>query len=115
MINKIKGSYLFLILNLILSLSGPIVPCISFSTEEEAIAAANSSQSGLSASVCSGSVETAQRVADKLDVGSVFINGPARPDPRVPFSGHKQSGIGVEYGLAGLLEYCQIKSTFVYK
>lgn len=56
-----------------------------------------------------------QRVADSLDVGTVFINGPSRPDPRVPFSGHKESGIGVEYGLMGLIEYCQVKSVVKYK
>lgn len=95
--------------------SGPIIPCIPFSDTESVLAAVNSTPTGLSASVWSQDAKTAQRLADSLDVGTVFINGPSRPDPRIPFSGHKESGIGVEYGLMGLIEYCQVKSVVKYK
>ncbi|KAJ6127782.1 hypothetical protein N7471_008999 [Penicillium samsonianum] len=94
---------------------GPIIPCVPFSNEDSVIAAVNGTPTGLSASVWCGSVHTAQRIASQLDVGTVFINGPSRPDPRVPFSGHKESGMGVEYGLMGLVEYCQVKSIVRYK
>lgn len=57
----------------------------------------------------------AEEVASKLDAGNIYINGPPKPDPFVPFSGHKQSGIGVEYGLEGLLGYCQIKAMYFYQ
>ncbi|WXC52708.1 Putative aldehyde dehydrogenase fus7 [Fusarium graminearum] len=76
---------------------------------------ANSSNSGLAASVWSSDISTARRVASSLEAGNVYINGPPRPDPHVPFGGHKQSGLGVEYGLQGLLSYCQTKSTYLYK
>ena len=39
----------------------------------------------------------------------------SRPDPRFPFSGHKESGIGAEYGLMGLIEYCQVKSVVKHR
>ncbi|KAL6232479.1 hypothetical protein BDW75DRAFT_217764 [Aspergillus navahoensis] len=94
---------------------GPVLPCIPFSDIDEAINAANSTSCGLSVSVWGEDTGVLQRMEGKLDVGTVFINGPSRPDPRVPFSGHKESGIGVEYGLPGLIEYCQVKSIVRYK
>ncbi|KAI9830140.1 MAG: hypothetical protein M1819_005817 [Sarea resinae] len=94
---------------------GPMVPCNPFSTIEEAIEAVNSTQTGLSASIWSADTKVAQEIADKVDVGSVYVNGPSRPYPEVPFSGHKQSGIGVEYGLPGLLQFCQPKAVISYK
>jgi acyl-CoA reductase-like NAD-dependent aldehyde dehydrogenase len=94
---------------------GPIVSCIKFSSVDEAISLANNSDTGLAASVWSGDIPAAKRVAAKLEAGNVYINGPPQPDPYVPFGGHKQSGLGVEYGLPGLLAFCQTKSTYVYK
>ncbi|KAK6708409.1 putative aldehyde dehydrogenase fus7 [Fusarium graminearum] len=94
---------------------GPIVSCIKFSSVDEAVSMANSSNSGLAASVWSSDISTARQVASSLEAGNVYINGPPRPDPHVPFGGHKQSGLGVEYGLQGLLSYCQTKSTYLYK
>ncbi|RBQ71367.1 hypothetical protein FVER14953_11080 [Fusarium verticillioides] len=94
---------------------GPIVSCIKFSSLDEAIFLANNSDTGLAASVWSGDISAAKRVAAKLEAGNVYINGPPQPDPYVPFGGHKQSGLGVEYGLPGLLSFCQTKSTYVYK
>ncbi|WZH45853.1 Aldehyde/histidinol dehydrogenase [Fusarium acuminatum] len=94
---------------------GPIVSCIKFSSLDEALRLANSNDSGLAASVWSGDIQAARRVAAKLEVGNVYINGPPQPDPHVPFGGHKQSGLGVEYGLQGLLSFCQTKSVYLYK
>ncbi|KAM0490159.1 hypothetical protein ACHAP8_011837 [Fusarium lateritium] len=94
---------------------GPIVSCIKFSSIDEAVSMANSSNSGLAASVWSRDISAAKRVASSLEAGNVYINGPPRPDPHVPFGGHKQSGLGVEYGLQGLLSFCQTKSTYLYK
>ncbi|RBR15964.1 hypothetical protein FVER53590_11080 [Fusarium verticillioides] len=94
---------------------GPIVSCIKFSSLDEAIFLANNSDTGLAASVWSGDISAAKRVAAKLEAGNVYINGPPQPDPYVPFGSQKQSGLGVEYGLPGLLSFCQTKSTYVYK
>jgi NAD-dependent aldehyde dehydrogenases len=46
-------------------------------------------------------LERAKRVARRIDAGRVVING-APHDPRVPFGGFKQSGLGREYGVFGL-------------
>ncbi|KAH6949222.1 Aldehyde/histidinol dehydrogenase [Fusarium avenaceum] len=94
---------------------GPIVSCIKFSSLDEALHLANSSDSGLAASVWSGDISAARRVAAKLEAGNVYINGPPQPDPHVPFGGHKHSGLGVEYGLQGLLSFCQTKAVYLYK
>ncbi|OQE05439.1 hypothetical protein PENVUL_c024G00479 [Penicillium vulpinum] len=94
---------------------GPVVSCKPFSSLDNVVDFANQTKSGLDAIIWSKDIDLAESVAVRLDVGSVFINGPPKPDPFVPFGGHKQSGIGVEYGLEGLLGCCQIKTIHRYK
>ncbi|RDA92472.1 hypothetical protein CP533_6460, partial [Ophiocordyceps camponoti-saundersi (nom. inval.)] len=94
---------------------GPIVCCVPFESIDEAVRLANDVDCGLAASVWAADADAAASVASRLEAGSVFVNGPCRPDPCVPFGGHKQSGLGVEYGLEGLLSYCQSKAIYVYK
>ncbi|EEU43641.1 uncharacterized protein NECHADRAFT_45085 [Fusarium vanettenii 77-13-4] len=94
---------------------GPIVTCVRFSDADEAVRLANAGESGLAASIWTTDSTAAKALASRLDVGSVYINGPPQPDPRVPFGGHKQSGLGVEYGLQGLLSFCQTKAVYLYK
>lgn len=94
---------------------GPIVPIQSYSTEEEVIKAANDTQTGLGACIWSKDIPRAEKLAAQLEVGSVFINSPLRPDWRVYFAGRKESGLGGERGLQGLLEYCNPLAVHVYK
>ncbi|PYH81011.1 aldehyde dehydrogenase [Aspergillus uvarum CBS 121591] len=94
---------------------GPIISCKPFDAVEEVVRVANESTTGLSAIVWTADAELAQRVSAQLDVGNVFVNGPPKPNAYVPFGGHKLSGVGVEYGLEGLLGFCQVKSVHVYK
>ncbi|PWY79694.1 aldehyde dehydrogenase [Aspergillus heteromorphus CBS 117.55] len=94
---------------------GPIIPCKPFHTVDEAITLANGTASGLSAIVWTKDAILAEKIASRLEVGNVFINGAPKPNPAVPFGGHKQSGMGVEYGLEGLLSFCQIKAVHMYK
>lgn len=82
---------------------------------DDAVRLANGVDSGLAASVWAQDASVARVIASRLDVGNVFVNGPPQPDPFVPFGGHKQSGLGVEYGLEGLLSFCQTKSLYLYK
>lgn len=78
---------------------GPVLPLISFRDEEGAIARANNTEYGLSASVWSADVEHAMTVAARIDAGQVSINGHAEAVfPHLPFAGHQQSGVGVENG-----------------
>ncbi|EXF81469.1 aldehyde dehydrogenase [Colletotrichum fioriniae PJ7] len=92
---------------------GPVVVIARFKTEEEAIALANNSQYGLGAAVFTQNVERAHRIASEIEAGMVWVNSTQDSDPRVPFGGVKQSGIGRELGEAGLEAYSQIKAVHV--
>ncbi|MCS5480999.1 aldehyde dehydrogenase family protein [Corynebacterium sp. YIM 101645] len=81
---------------------GPALPVIRFTDLEEAVTWANSLDVGLGASVWSGSRHRALEVARKVKAGTVWINSHAKPDPRIPFGGIKQSGYGLEFGSEGL-------------
>jgi acyl-CoA reductase-like NAD-dependent aldehyde dehydrogenase len=92
---------------------GPVVVGIPFKDEAEAVALANDSPYGLAAAVWTTDVMRAHRMADKLDVGIVWINDHHRNDPSSPWGGMKHSGIGRENGLSALHEYTQTKSVVV--
>lgn len=77
---------------------GPVVSIVPFSTEKEAIALANDSKYGLAATVFTQSLPRAHRVAQALDVGTVWINSWLVRDLEMPFGGVKFSGLGREGG-----------------
>jgi len=92
---------------------GPVVAITVVDSEEEAIAAANASEFGLNASVFSGSVSRARRVADRLDAGSVNINEGYRASfgsVDAPQGGMKQSGLGRRNGPEGILRYVEART-----
>ncbi|KAJ5949789.1 hypothetical protein N7454_001373 [Penicillium verhagenii] len=84
----------------------PILPIMKWSDEEDVLAKANALETGLGSSVWSKDMERAGRMADRLESGMVWVNAHFQADPRAPFGGHKQSGMGVEWGVTGLLGYC---------
>jgi len=88
---------------------GPVLTLLAYDSEEEAIAIANDSDYGLSGYVWGGTVERAAAVARRLRTGMVHLNG-AGVDPAAPFGGYKQSGIGREWGAAGLDEFLETKA-----
>jgi aldehyde dehydrogenase (NAD+) len=88
---------------------GPVQSIVKFATEEDAIAMANSQDHGLAAYIQTGDPVRADRVARRLDVGMVQVNGNSRL-PGAPFGGTKSSGIGRESGIWGIREYLEIKS-----
>lgn len=94
---------------------GPILPIMRVPSEQEAIYLANDSDLGLSASVWSGNLKRAQRVASQLAVGSVNINDTISHFgiPRLPFGGIKQSGIGRTHGKKDLLQFTYTQSYVV--
>lgn len=92
---------------------GPVVAICRFSTEQEALELANDTTYGLGAAVFTTNLERAHRVAAEIEAGMVWINSSQDCDPRVPFGGVKQSGIGRELGEAGLEAYSQIKAVHV--
>ncbi|MDM0103430.1 aldehyde dehydrogenase family protein [Variovorax sp. J22R24] len=84
---------------------GPIVPLLRFSDVDEVVRRANDSEFGLGGSVWSSDVAQARAIGARLEVGTVWINSVHLLDPQSPFAGRKQSGIGVENGIEGLLEF----------
>ena len=78
---------------------GPVVVAYKFSDEADAVSKANDSEFGLAASVWSTDVKRCHRVADKLEVGIVWLNDHHRNDPSSPWGGMKDSGVGRENGL----------------
>jgi acyl-CoA reductase-like NAD-dependent aldehyde dehydrogenase len=93
---------------------GPVAAFIRFETEAEAIALANDSVYGLSASVWSQNVGRANRVARAIRSGTVAINTPYAVFPGVPFGGYKQSGYGRELGMETMQAYSETKSVLTY-
>lgn len=92
---------------------GPVVVILPFDSEEEAIRRANDTTYGLGGAVFTTDLERAHRVAAEIESGMVWVNSSQDCDPRVPFGGVKQSGIGRELGEAGLEAYSQIKAVHV--
>lgn len=92
---------------------GPVVVISSFETEEEAVARANNTTYGLGAAVFTRDLEKAHRVAGDIEAGMVWVNSSQDCDPRIPFGGVKQSGIGRELGEAGLEAYTQTKAVHI--
>jgi acyl-CoA reductase-like NAD-dependent aldehyde dehydrogenase len=92
---------------------GPVLPVIVYDDLDEAIAQANDTVYGLSASVWSTDTARAAEVARKLEAGTVWVNKHAVVAPPVPFGGVKQSGFGREGGLAGILNYASMRTVDV--
>lgn len=86
----------------------PILPVIRYSEIDDVVARANASPYGLGGSVWSSNPARAVEVASRLEAGSLWINHHGRVAANVPFAGAKQSGHGVEFGVAGLAEFTQL-------
>ncbi|CAI7576697.1 unnamed protein product [Penicillium pancosmium] len=93
----------------------PILPVMKWSDEDDVIAKANALETGLGASVWSKDFERGTRIADQLQSGVVWVNSHFDVQPNAPFGGHKQSGLGVEWGLSGLLGYCNSQTQWLKK
>lgn len=94
---------------------GPVLPVIKYTDIEDVIERANRNSQGLGGSVWSNDIEKAQQIAQRLETGSVWINEHGSIQPDAPFGGVKQSGLGVEFGLAGLLEYTSSQTVKIPK
>lgn len=90
-------------------LFGPVAQLYRVSSDDEAIALANSSPYGLGSVIICDDLERAERVGDQLEVGMVFVNAGGLGGPDVPFGGVKKSGYGREMGKVGMLEFANKK------
>jgi aldehyde dehydrogenase (NAD+) len=84
---------------------GPVLPLIRFDDYDDVIARTNATDYGLGGSVWSKDEEKAWDLAQKIQSGTVWVNETQHLSPLAAFGGVKQSGVGVEGGLEGLLEY----------
>ena len=92
---------------------GPVLSVIRFKDEAEAIRIANGTPYGLQASVWSGQLDRAHRVARALRAGTVHVNQYDEDDITVPFGGYKQSGNGRDKSLHALEKYTELKTTWI--
>jgi succinate-semialdehyde dehydrogenase/glutarate-semialdehyde dehydrogenase len=85
---------------------GPVLPILTFKTEEEAVRLANDSVFGLTASVWTKNIARGRKVAERLEAGTVMVNEVLYTHgiAQTPWGGVKQSGLGRTHGRLGLLE-----------
>jgi succinate-semialdehyde dehydrogenase/glutarate-semialdehyde dehydrogenase len=88
---------------------GPVAPVATFSTEAEAVSAANATEFGLVAYVFTRDIKRAFRVTEALDVGMLGLNRGLVSNAAAPFGGIKESGFGKEGGPEGIEEYVTTK------
>lgn len=86
---------------------GPALPIIKYDTLDQAIEWANALEVGLGSSVWTSDPSAALEVAKRLEAGTTWINKHGAIDPRIPFGGAKESGYGLEFGVAGLKSVAQ--------
>jgi acyl-CoA reductase-like NAD-dependent aldehyde dehydrogenase len=94
---------------------GPLIPVLKFSDVEDAIARANDTDFGLCGSVWTRDLERGAAIAARLEVGTAWVNQHRATLPTVPFGGAKQSGLGRQYSLIGLLGYMEPQVISIFK
>lgn len=92
---------------------GPVLAVTGFDTEDEATALANDSRYGLAASVSTGSLSRAHRVADQLVAGTVSVNAVDAFSAWTPFGGFKASGYGRDLSLHAMDKFTDLKTTWI--
>jgi succinate-semialdehyde dehydrogenase/glutarate-semialdehyde dehydrogenase len=88
---------------------GPVAPVATFASDEDALAAANSTEYGLVAYVYTKDLARAFRMCEGIESGMVGLNQGVVSNPAAPFGGVKQSGFGREGGFEGIEEYLETK------
>jgi len=86
---------------------GPILPVLKFSDIDDAIARANDTDYGLCGSIWTKDLNKGAQLAARLEVGTAWVNQHRATHPLVPFGGAKQSGLGRQYSILGLLGYME--------
>ena len=89
---------------------GPVLPLLKYRDIEDVIARANNTEYGLAASLWGKDVQRAERIARRIEAGTVWINHAHAFGPDIAFGGHKQSGVGIENSLHGLAEYANVQT-----
>jgi succinate-semialdehyde dehydrogenase len=94
-------------------LFGPVASIISARDADHAVALANDSEFGLTASIFTRDSAKARAIADQLETGGIFVNAFSVSDPRVAFGGVKKSGFGRELSHFGVREFCNAQTVWL--
>jgi (Z)-2-((N-methylformamido)methylene)-5-hydroxybutyrolactone dehydrogenase len=94
-------------------LFGPVLSVDTFTTEDEAIAKANSTEYGLAAGIFTSNLTRAHRVSKRVKSGIVWINTYRVVSPLAPFGGFGLSGHGREGGMSAALEYTTTRTVWL--
>ncbi len=89
---------------------GPVMSIIPFRSVDEVVERANRTNYGLAAAVWTRDIQKALAISNSVRAGTVWVNCYNVLDPRAPFGGFKQSGIGRELGEYGLQQYTEVKT-----
>jgi len=92
---------------------GPVAAVIRVKDAEDALRVANDSEFGLGSSIWTADVARAQKLAERVEAGQVFVNGMVASDARLPFGGVKRSGYGRELSAYGIKEFTNIQTIWV--
>ena len=92
---------------------GPVAAVVRVSDADEAVRVANDSAYGLGAAIWTRDTALGERVARRIESGSVFVNGMVASDPRLPFGGIKRSGYGRELSAFGAREFTNVQTIWI--
>ena len=92
---------------------GPVMSVLTFRDEDEVIARANNTDTGLAAGVFTNDIRRAHRVIHQIQAGICWINSYGASPAEMPVGGYKLSGIGRENGRETIAHYTRIKSVYV--
>lgn len=92
---------------------GPVLSVIPFDTEDDAVRIANDVKFGLAAGIWTENLARGIRMTEKVRAGTIWVNNYRSTSVTSPFGGFKMSGIGREGGIAGMMEYLELKSVWI--
>ena len=93
---------------------GPVLAVSRYKTLDEAVELANATRFGLGAAIFSENPRKLYWTAQKLDAGTIWLNTSAMSNIESPFGGNRNSGLGREDGVEGLMEYLKVKNHIMY-
>lgn len=93
---------------------GPVLAVTRYKTLDEAIELANATRFALGAAIFTENIRKIYRTAERIDAGTVWMNCATKSNIETPFGGNRNSGLGREDGVEGLLEYMKVKNHIWY-